>query len=354
MSKRSQAVMCAAAIVAGGVFVSRPSAQPAVKVLLLYDMEGVSGATRGQDVSIGSDSYPATRESLTADVNAAIAGLLEAGATEVVITDGHGSGNPGPDYIVEKMPKGARFDLRDVPYDPYIETMDGSFAAVVAIGMHSRAGGKGFLAHTYYGHTKWLMGGHDMNESMLVAASAARFDVPLILVTGDDILQKEIAAFSPETSYVVVKRAVSVDAAEPKPRDVVSAEITAAASSALRGRARVKPWKPALPSPFENRYSYILPEQAAIAINFPHATPIDNKTVAVMTPDFMSGYLAFRALAGFTSAATSRMLVGWARETDAGRDLLNTLQAKLPARAQRTFAPTGTEIPRPFGTHGYR
>src|SRR5687768_7787070 len=242
MSKRSILILCVAVIAAGGLFVSRPSAQPAIKVLLLYDMEGVSGATRGQDVSIGSDSYPATRESLTADVNAAIAGLLAAGATEVVITDGHGSGNDGPDYILEKLPKGARFDLRDVPYDPYIETMDGTFAAMVAIGMHGRAGGPGFLAHTYYGHTKWLMGGHDMNESMLVAASAGRFDVPLILVTGDDILQKEIAAFSPETSYVVVKRAVSVDAAEPKPRDVVSAEITAAASSALRGRARVKPW----------------------------------------------------------------------------------------------------------------
>ena len=333
---------------------SRPSAQPAVNVLLLYDMEGVTGAVRGQDVSIGSDSYPATRESLTADVNAAIAGLLEAGATEVVVTDGHGSGSNDPDYILEKLPKGARFDLRAVPYDPYIETMDRSFAAMVAIGMHGRAGGTGFLAHTYNGHTKWVMGGHDMNESMLVAASAARFDIPLILVTGDDILQKEIAAFSPETAYVVVKRAVSVDAAEPRPRETVSAEIAAAASRALRSRDRVKPWKPSLPPAFENRYSYVLPEQAAIAINFPQAVPIDNKTVAVMTPDFMTAYLTFRGLAGFTGAATSRMMVGWLRDIDGGRDMLNALQAKLPSRADRTFQPTGKEIPRGFGKHGYR
>ncbi len=354
MTHRRLFVICAVAVLAAGVPVSRPSAQPAVKVLLLYDMEGVTGAVRGQDVSMGSDSYPATRESLTADVNAAIAGLLEAGATEVVVTDGHGSGNDAPDYLLEKLPKGARFDLRDVPYDPYIETMDGSFAAMVAIGMHGRAGGKGFLAHTYNGHTKWVMGGHDMNESMLVAASAARFDIPLVLVTGDDILQKEIAAFSPDTAYVVVKQAVSVDAAESRPRETVSAEITAAASRALRGRARIKPWKPSLASPFENRYSYILPEQAAIAINFPHATPVDNKTVAVMTPDFMGGYLAFRALAGFTGAATSRMVVGWLRDIEGGRDMLNALQAKLPSRAERTFRPTGKDIPRGFGKHGYR
>ena len=330
------------------------SAQTGVKVLLLYDMEGVTGATRPQDVSASSESYPATRESLTADVNAAIAGLLKAGATEVVITDGHGSGSNAPDYILEKLPKGARFDLREVPYDPYIETMDKSFAAMVAIAMHGRAGGKAFLAHTYNGHTKWVMGGHDMNESMLVAASAARFDIPLILVTGDDVLQKEVAAFSPATEYVVVKQAVSVESAQSRPREEVSGDIAAAAERALRNRSKIKAWKPALASPFENRYSYILPEQAAIAINFPHASPIDNKTVAIKTPDFMEAYLTFRALAGATGLATSRMMLGWLGEVEGGRDIMRTLQAKLPPRAERTFEPTGKDIPRPFGKHGYR
>ncbi len=332
----------------------RDGVETGLKVLLLYDMEGVSGASAPQDVVAGSDSYPATRESLTADVNAAITGLQKAGATEVVITDGHGSGSNEPDYLLDKLPNGARFDLRDVPYDPYVETMDRSFAAMVAIAMHGRAGGKGFLAHTYNGHTKWLMGGHDMNESMLVAASAARFDIPLILVTGDEVLQTEVAAFSPDTEYVVVKRAVSIESAQPRSRDDVSAEIAAAAERALRNRSKVKPWKPGLPSPFENRYSYILPEQAAVAINFPHASPVDNKTIAVTTPDFMEAYLTFRALAGFTGLATSRMMVEWLRDVDGGREITRTLQARLPSRAERTFEPSGKEIPRPFGKHGYR
>jgi D-amino peptidase len=241
-----------------------------------------------------------------------------------------------------------------VPYDPYIETMDKSFAAMVAIAMHGRAGGKAFLAHTYNGHTKWVMGGHDMNESMLVAASAARFDIPLILVTGDDILKQEIAAFSPATEYVVVKQAVSVESAQSRPREEVSADITNAAERALRGRAKVTPWKPSLPSPFENRYSYVLPEQAAIAINFPHATAVDNKTVAIRTPDFMEAYLTFRSLAGATGLATSRMMLNWLNGIEGGREMTRTLQAKLPSRADRTFAPTGTEIPRPYGKHGYR
>ena len=208
-------------------------AQQGPKVLLLYDMEGVTDAIRPQDVSMGSQTYPATRESLTEDVNAAIRGLVKAGAREVVLTDGHGSGNPDPDYLLDTLPKGARFDIRDAPYDPYIEAMDATFDAMVTVAMHGKAGGKGFLAHTYNGHTRWVMAGHDMNESMLVAASAARFNVPLILVTGDDVLREEIRAFSPETEYVTVKKAVSVSAAEARPRADVSRDIEAAAERAL-------------------------------------------------------------------------------------------------------------------------
>jgi D-amino peptidase len=325
------------------------------KVLLLYDMEGISGAVKPADVSFGSPSYPATRELLSEDVNAAIRGLLKAGAREVVITDGHGSGNPDPDYLLETLPNGARFDLRDVPYDPYIETMDRSFDAMAAVAMHGRAGGRGFLAHTYNGHTRWVMAGHDMNESMLVAASAARFDVPLILVTGDDVLRDEVKAFSPATEYVVVKRAVSVSEAAPRPRAEVSADIEAAAERALRGRDRIRPWRPAaIAREFDNLYGYILPEQAAIAINFPHATVVDNKTVRIRTPSFLDAYLTFRALAGFTGLATARMVVTAVREMEGGPDLLRKAQERLPTREQRTFTATGATIDRTFGRHGYR
>jgi D-amino peptidase len=326
-----------------------------LKVLLLYDMEGISAAVKPADVNFGSSSYPPTREALTEDVNAAIRGLQKAGATDVVLTDGHGSGNPDPDYLLDKLPTGARFDLREVPYDPYIETMDKSFDAMVAVAMHGRAGGRGFLAHTYNGHTRWVMAGHDMNESMLVAASAARFDIPLVLVTGDDVLRDEVKAFSPETEYVVVKKALSVSEAEPRPRAEVSADIEAAAERALRNRAKVRPWRPAgLAREFDNLYNYILPEQAAVAINFPGASVVDNKTVRVRARSFLEGYLAFRALAAFTGYATQRMVLSAVREMDGGPDLIRKAQERLPSREQRTFKPTGTSIERGYGKHGYR
>jgi D-amino peptidase len=344
------------AIVAGLVLSAGVTGQPRnVKVLLLYDMEGISEAVKPADVNFGSPSYPATREALTEDVNAAIRGLQKAGATEIVLTDGHGSGNPDPDYLLDKLPKGVRFDLRDVPYDPYIETMDKSFDAMVAVAMHGRAGGRAFLAHTYNGHTRWVMAGHDMNESMLVAASAARFDIPLILVTGDDVLRDEIKAFSPATDYVVVKQALSVSEAEARPRAEVSADIEAAAERALKNRGKVRPWRPAeIAREFDNLYGYVLPEQAAVAINFPGAKVVDNKTVKIRTDSFLDAYVAFRGLAAFTGYATQRMVLAAVREMDGGPDLIRKAQAKLPSREQRTFRPTGTTIERGYGRHGYR
>ena len=61
--------------------------QKALKVLVLYDMEGVSGASSVRHVDFGADpEYSEARKSLTADVNAAIAGLKAAGATEIIVS----------------------------------------------------------------------------------------------------------------------------------------------------------------------------------------------------------------------------------------------------------------------------
>ena len=353
---RNSLWLCAFVVAAALPASAQAPAAPG-RVLLIYDMEGVTSAVTPRDVQFGAPGYPATRESLTEDVNAAVRGLLKGGAVEVVITDAHGSGNPDPDYLVDRMPKGARFDIRDAPYDPYLDTVGQGYAAVIAVGMHSRAGGKGFLAHTYFGHTRWRIAGYDMNESMIVAASAARFGVPLILVTGDDVLQGEIAAVSPSTEYVAVKKADGVEKAEPRPRAEVSADIEAAAARAFANRARVASWRPTSAEPFDNLFSYLFPEMAAVAINFPNATGVDNKTIRVRTRDFVEAYMAFRALANFTQVVRQRMIMKLVGEVEGGREVLAKAQERWPSRDKRTFDPTGTEIDpggSPYARHGVR
>ena len=63
------------------------------KIYLMTDMEGVAGVRDAVDW-LGPEGryYEVGRRFLTRQVNAAIDGFLAGGATEVVVSDGHGSG----------------------------------------------------------------------------------------------------------------------------------------------------------------------------------------------------------------------------------------------------------------------
>jgi len=62
-----------------------------LKVFVSVDMEGVSGVVTGDQTSAGGADYNRFRRLMTEEANAAIKGAFEAGATEVVVNDSHGS-----------------------------------------------------------------------------------------------------------------------------------------------------------------------------------------------------------------------------------------------------------------------
>jgi len=323
------------------------------KILLVYDMEGVTDVVTPGTVLIDSDGFAAARESLTEDVNAAIRGLLKAGAHEVVLTDGHGSGNPEPDYLTGQLPPGARHEIRDQAYDPYIDVVDSSFSAVVAIGMHAGSGETGFSPHTVLPYARWIANGQALNESMIVAASAGRYNVPLILVTGDNVLGREVQSFSPETSYVTVKTAVSISAAEPRPRLEVTNDISLAAERALRQIDRVRPWTALVNTPLHNEFGYRTEQQTALAAIYPGTRVLNNKAVVLETPTFLDAYLAYRALSSYTFLAHMRWIVETMPEVKGGNDVLSELARLFPPRSQRTFTPTSDTIQLDaFARHG--
>jgi len=307
-------------------------------------MEGVTDVDASSTVLIGAEGFSAARESLTEDVNAAIRGLLKAGAHEVVLTDSHGSGNPEPDYLMGQLPPGARHEIRDHAYDPYIDVMDSSFSAVVAIGMHAGSGETGFAPHTVLPYSRWIANGHALNESMIVAASAGRYNVPLILVTGDDVLGREVQSFSPETSFVTVKTAVSISVAESRPRLDVTNDITLAAERALRQIDRVRPWTALVNTPLHNEFGYRTEQQTALAAIYPGARVLNNKAVVLETPTFLDGYLAYRALSSYTFLAHMRWIVETMPEVKGGNEVLSELAERFPPRSERTFTPSSDTI----------
>lgn len=63
-----------------------------MKVFIMTDLEGVSLANSPLLWDTSTREYALACERLMADTNAAILGALDAGATEILVYDGHGRG----------------------------------------------------------------------------------------------------------------------------------------------------------------------------------------------------------------------------------------------------------------------
>lgn len=119
-----------------------------MKILIAADMEGISGVTHWDQVSSGHFEYPRFRAIMTDDVNAAIAGAFEGGATDVVVTDGHGSGT---NLLIERLDQRARLNAGNTSPFAMVQGIEsGDFDGVIFIGYHARSGSAdGVLAHTW-------------------------------------------------------------------------------------------------------------------------------------------------------------------------------------------------------------
>jgi D-amino peptidase len=272
------------------------SQQKPLKVLVLYDMEGVSGAASVRYTNFGAEpEYTEGRKSLTADVNAAIAGLKSAGATEIIVCDGHGSGNSqGPDVFEDQLLAPAKMISRDRPFDIYMDSYDQSIDAIVAIAMHAGAGNPdGFISHTYtVQDVQYRVNGTPFNETMILAMGAARFGIPVIMVSGDDQFEKEVKRYLPWVKYAAGKKAMGRAKAEPFPREEVSRRIEKAAREALLGLESAKLFD-GFPGPYRFALTFQDGTQAERAADLKGAELLDDGvTVQVRYADFEEGYRA--------------------------------------------------------------
>jgi D-amino peptidase len=300
------------------------------KVLLAFDMEGVTGAEQAGDYNYTNPNYKKTQQSLTDDVNAAIRGLLKGGAAEVVLTDCHASdNNVSTDYLLDQLPKGARFDMRDQPFDPYVDGPDKTYGALAMVGMHVRSGSDGFAPHTYYGTIRWNMNGLEMSETSMVALSAARFGVPLVLVTGDDRHKSEVTEFS-KAEYVIVKKAITNQKAEARPRDEVSADIEAAAERGLMNIRQNPPYK--FTTKISSTAKFPMSDYTAMMSNYPGVTVVNDKTLGFTTATYLDSLKIYLGLSNLLRYATADTLLKAINQIPGGAEIVRSARAKMPPR----------------------
>ncbi|MFG3418386.1 M55 family metallopeptidase [Micromonospora sp. NPDC048063] len=186
--------------------------------------------------------YERGRALMTADVNAVVAGVLEADpSADVVVADAHG---PFRNLLPEDLDHRARLIRgRPRPLGMLAGIGDG-VDAVLFVGYHARAGGgPAVLAHTISDAVLAVrLDGREVGEIGLNAALAGHHGVPVVLLSGDEAACAEVRELVPGTSTVAVKRALGQAAAEVLHPKVARDRLRKGAAAAMAGRAEVPPW----------------------------------------------------------------------------------------------------------------
>ncbi|CAN5255246.1 M55 family metallopeptidase [soil metagenome] len=168
-----------------------------MRVQMWCDMEGVCGITQWDQVNATKPLYEEGRRLYTDEINAAVRGAKRAGATEIIVIDGHGAGGASSfnSWIKDKLEPGAEY-ITGYRWGCYTEALRSGCDAMLLPGAHAMAGTPdGVLCHTMSSEA-WInayMNGVLVGESGIVASIAGAFDVPVVFVSGDEATCKEVA-----------------------------------------------------------------------------------------------------------------------------------------------------------------
>ena len=114
-------------------------AQGGPRLLIVTDMEGVGGVNNADEQLLpGQRRFEETHRLLVGELNAAVEGVLAAGASEVVVWDGHdGSRALSVDDI---HPKAKLIQGRPTPANYYLS--QGLYDGILFVGQHAMSGAK--------------------------------------------------------------------------------------------------------------------------------------------------------------------------------------------------------------------
>ena len=180
-----------------------------MKIFISSDMEGTAGVVDWDQVTAGGHLHDYYADLLTQEINAAIDGAVQAGATEFLLNDSHGKmANLRPDALSGS----ARYLSGRFKPMYMMQGLDASFDAVFFISYHGSMSSKSAaLSHTYtpVAFTEVTINGVVTGEAGINALVAQAYGVPVVLVTGDDITAQEIEPFCPGVHTAVVKESVT-------------------------------------------------------------------------------------------------------------------------------------------------
>ena len=223
------------------------------KFMIVTDMEGVGGVNNADEQLLpGQRRYDESVRLLVGELNAAIKGLLEAGAGQVVVWDGHDGSRSLS--IADINPAAELIQGRPTPANYYLE--DRLYDGILFVGQHAMAGAKnGVLAHSQsFSVERISLNGRSVGEIGQVAAIAGYFHIPVIMLAGDQAACDELLELQPKAETVAVKRGGGKASAVSLSHDEARKRIQEAARRAGERVSQFTPWS--VEGPVELKFEF--------------------------------------------------------------------------------------------------
>lgn len=263
-----------------------------MKVLISADAEGITGIFKKSQVTPGRPDYNQFRSLMAHDVNAAIEGAFEGGATEVVVNDSHNYDDNL--LLIDLDPRASLMSGTDKPLI-MAEGLDQGVDALMLVGYHSRKGAKGVISHTYYYPIvlEAAVNGVPFGEAEFVACMAGYYGIPTVLITGDDCVTSYAEQQIPGIRTAVVKKVIGNGSAQLFHPQTTKELIRTAAKEAVSGYRSIVPMK--MEGPMTLTITFAAATQAAHAckvLGFTLLEGAENKVV-YHCEDYLELYKAF-------------------------------------------------------------
>lgn len=255
-----------------------------MRVFMMTDQEGVAGVVSFQSQCYeGGAGIAKANLLLTREVNAAVEGLLEAGADDVIVMDGHG---PGAIVYEEIHPRALLIHGR--PLSPLWKGEVKGCEAVVWVGQHAMAGvPQGNLNHTQNSRaiTHYLLNGEPIGETAQFALFAGSYGVPSIFLSGDEAGCREFEALVPGGVTAAVKKGLGRNSAVSLSPEEARRRIRDGARQALE-KHRAKPFPPvARKPPFVLEKRFFSTDHMESYLDREDVEIVDNLTVRMRGDD---------------------------------------------------------------------
>jgi len=263
-----------------------------MKIFISVDMEGIWGVVSPAHVNNTTDEYQRMRKLMAKEANIVINEAFKNGATEVVVNDSHDTMD---NLLIEELDPRAQLVSGSPKPLSMMQGIDSTFDGIIFVGYHTRCGTpNGIFNHTYMGSTisRVFVNGKEMGECGINAGLGGYFGVPVLAISGDDLLAAQAIEEIGDIETIVVKKAVNRYVAH----NISYNELQ-------------KVYEEKLKKAFENIKSYPIVEytgnitmdiefmsevKAGNAMLLPQAKRIDNKTVRIESDDYLELFMLFR------------------------------------------------------------